>query len=321
MSDTIQNSGLVNEVNKGEYVSNPSNNRKVGSELDKDAFLQLLVTQMRYQDPLDPMDNTQMIAQLAQFTALEQMQNLNSTMTNSQAFSLVGKIVHSVSYNDDTNSYDEIAGTVDSVKLQNGVAYLVIGDKEIKFSDVTNVYGSAEDISSSVGSINNNVVASQAMGLIGKTIQAITVDEDLNASDFIEGKVDYVKFNDEGTPILSVNGKEVFTYEVVSISEGNLLTGNTVTAYTDYNSETEQYNSITGSIEDVVIQDGNKIYVSIEGQLIEIGEIASLMDSIAYIGKNVVTEEVSGKVDSVVIKDKKPYLLVEGSLLNYEDLD
>ncbi|WP_229776169.1 flagellar hook capping FlgD N-terminal domain-containing protein [Alicyclobacillus cellulosilyticus] len=47
--------------------------------LGKDAFLQLLVTQMQYQDPLAPTDDTQFIAQLAQFTALEQMTNVAQT--------------------------------------------------------------------------------------------------------------------------------------------------------------------------------------------------------------------------------------------------
>ncbi len=49
--------------------------------LGKDAFLQLLVTQMQYQDPLAPTDDTQFIAQLAQFTALEQMTNVAQTAT------------------------------------------------------------------------------------------------------------------------------------------------------------------------------------------------------------------------------------------------
>lgn len=48
-----------------------------GGKLGKDEFLRLLVTQMQNQDPLQPMDSTAMIAQLAQFSSLEQMQNLN----------------------------------------------------------------------------------------------------------------------------------------------------------------------------------------------------------------------------------------------------
>lgn len=48
-----------------------------GGNLGKEEFLNLLVTQMSYQDPLNPMDGTESIAQLAQFSALEQMQNVN----------------------------------------------------------------------------------------------------------------------------------------------------------------------------------------------------------------------------------------------------
>lgn len=56
--------------------------RQLKQELDRDAFLQLLVLQMQSQDPLSPTDNTQMIAQLAQFTSLEQMNNLNTSFTS-----------------------------------------------------------------------------------------------------------------------------------------------------------------------------------------------------------------------------------------------
>ncbi len=48
--------------------------------LDKDAFLQLLVAQMKNQDPLNPSGGDQMAAQLAQFSSLEQLQNINSTL-------------------------------------------------------------------------------------------------------------------------------------------------------------------------------------------------------------------------------------------------
>ena len=51
--------------------------RAVEDELGKDAFLQLLVLQLRNQDPLNPQDNQEMLAQLAQFSSLEQMNNLN----------------------------------------------------------------------------------------------------------------------------------------------------------------------------------------------------------------------------------------------------
>ena len=53
------------------------------STLGKDDFLQLMITQMKYQDPLDPMDNTQYASQLAQFSSLEQMSNINTNLTTS----------------------------------------------------------------------------------------------------------------------------------------------------------------------------------------------------------------------------------------------
>lgn len=60
-------------------------NRQPNDYLGKDAFLQLMITQLQYQDPLEPMDNQESIAQMAQFSALEQMQNLNTNMQISQA--------------------------------------------------------------------------------------------------------------------------------------------------------------------------------------------------------------------------------------------
>lgn len=70
------------EKKKAEQAENQS--RTPNDYLGKDAFLKLMITQMKYQDPLDPMDNKDSIAQMAQFSALEQMQNLNSLMNVSQ---------------------------------------------------------------------------------------------------------------------------------------------------------------------------------------------------------------------------------------------
>ena len=71
------------DVNK-KPNDNAVTDRVPNDYLGKDAFLQLMITQLRYQDPLDPMDNKDSIAQMAQFSALEQMQNLNQNMQLSQ---------------------------------------------------------------------------------------------------------------------------------------------------------------------------------------------------------------------------------------------
>ncbi|CAK7020100.1 hypothetical protein KQI38_19595 [Tissierella carlieri] len=78
------------EVNKNytEYIYKfkDQENKKIedkrNNDLDKDAFLRLLTTQLANQDPLNPMEDREFIAQLAQFSSLEQMQNLNKTFSD-----------------------------------------------------------------------------------------------------------------------------------------------------------------------------------------------------------------------------------------------
>ena len=66
----------------------------VNNALDRDAFLKLMVTQLQYQDPLDPQDNSEYVAELAQFSALEQMTNVSDGITN--VTKLVGNLDTSV---------------------------------------------------------------------------------------------------------------------------------------------------------------------------------------------------------------------------------
>ncbi|MBZ2173872.1 hypothetical protein K8M07_01215 [Schnuerera sp. xch1] len=80
----------VNGFDNLEYVHKFEDNKKDNDEvvdknkndLDKDSFLRLLTTQLANQDPLNPMEDREFIAQLAQFTSLEQMQNLNKNVEN-----------------------------------------------------------------------------------------------------------------------------------------------------------------------------------------------------------------------------------------------
>ncbi len=109
------------------------------SELGKDAFLQLLVAQMKYQDPLNPTSDTEYIAQLAQFSQLEQMQNLAKTNENSQMFSLVGKeVCVSAENSDGTLSYKQ--GTVSAVTVSGGKAYLTVDGALYDSEHLVDVY-------------------------------------------------------------------------------------------------------------------------------------------------------------------------------------
>ena len=112
--------------------------RTPGGDLGKDEFLQLLVCQMKNQDPLEPNKDTDFIAQLAQFSALEQMQNLNETVMNSQAFSLVGKYVL-INTTDSTGKINEVNGVVDYITIKNGDAYMSVDGKLYSMDDLVEV--------------------------------------------------------------------------------------------------------------------------------------------------------------------------------------
>lgn len=127
------------------------------STLDKDAFLQLLVAQMKYQDPLEPTSNTEFVSQYAQFSALEQMQNMSATLELSRASTLVGQTV-SVNTTDSTGKTTTIQGMVDYVVYENNKAYVSIEGNLYALDDVYGVadtkyldaYDKAEELAAAI---------------------------------------------------------------------------------------------------------------------------------------------------------------------------
>lgn len=135
---------LIAAVENGQVVETQSqtslanSTEKSNSTLDKDAFLQLLVAQMKYQDPLEPTSNTEYISQYATFSELEQMQNMASSVDLSRASELVGKTV----YMKTTTSSGEtgyVEGKVDYVYYENGKAYLSINESLYSLDDLDTV--------------------------------------------------------------------------------------------------------------------------------------------------------------------------------------
>lgn len=110
------------------------------SQMGKDDFMKLLVTQLRYQDPMKPMEDKEFIAQMAQFSALEQMQNMNSSIVTAQATSMIGK---SVNWLDDQSQ--EQSGVVKAVRIVDGTAMLTVGDNTINIDKITQVEDVAKE--------------------------------------------------------------------------------------------------------------------------------------------------------------------------------
>lgn len=113
--------------------------------LGKDDFLRLFVTQMQHQDPLNPTDSAEFTAQLAQFSSLEQLTNINgrledlsmyqNSLHNTLTTTLIGRKVTYVGAED-----NPAQGTVTGVTFENDVTYLTIdGQLKIQLSDIKEI--------------------------------------------------------------------------------------------------------------------------------------------------------------------------------------
>lgn len=119
-------------------IANKSTEKKSNNTLDKDAFLQLLVTQMRYQDPLEPTDNTEYMSQLAQFSQLEAMNNLGTEYGKSQAMNLVGQYVL-LNVPDASGNVKQVGGLVQYVTISNNEALLYVNDQYYTMDELDSV--------------------------------------------------------------------------------------------------------------------------------------------------------------------------------------
>lgn len=116
----------------------------VRNVLGKDAFLHLLVTQLRNQNPLEPLSNTEYIAQMAQFTSVEQLMNLATEMSALRhslgiASSLIGKVVEWTEMDTSTGQPVTRRGVVDSIVVRDGEPLAKVGDQELTLDMITSL--------------------------------------------------------------------------------------------------------------------------------------------------------------------------------------
>ena len=166
--NTITVDGVT--YNAEAYAATQKTETKKNDDLGEDAFLQLLVAQLKNQDPLDPQDNSSYIAELAQFSALEQMTNvsthledLNKVVGNIDTSVLVGQLSGMIGKNIDwvetINEADEdgspashqeaMSGVVTGVVLVEGNPNIVVeanGQKyQVDISNIGHVYEANPD--------------------------------------------------------------------------------------------------------------------------------------------------------------------------------
>ncbi len=128
--------GKIVETSSQNSLKNTSKTSKDG--MDKDAFLQLLVAQMKYQDPLQPTSNTEYISQYAQFSQVEQMQNMAGSTDLSRATALVGQEVY-IKTTTSSGETKHVQGKVDYLVYENGNAYLSIDEQLYSLDDLDTV--------------------------------------------------------------------------------------------------------------------------------------------------------------------------------------
>lgn len=133
---------LADVVGRVDTPSDLNVRNPVPNDLGKDAFLRLLVAQLKHQNPLEPVDNQEFLAQMAQFSTLEQMQNLNQSFEAvalmdfaSQASTFLGREIEAVG----ATSEGRITGIVSSVKFDDGQAMLLVDGQEIPVSAVQRI--------------------------------------------------------------------------------------------------------------------------------------------------------------------------------------
>ncbi|MBF2052507.1 MAG: hypothetical protein IGS03_03470 [Candidatus Sericytochromatia bacterium] len=115
-------------------------------ELGKQDFLNLLMTQLRNQDPLNVQEDREFIAQLAQFSSLEQTTNMGVAMENllgfqqlTQGAALIGKEVEAILPGEGDQEGSTFTGIVEETSLDDGEIKLVVNGEKISFKDITSV--------------------------------------------------------------------------------------------------------------------------------------------------------------------------------------
>ncbi len=248
-ASAIVNDGQITNLGR---TQESENKKKTGNDsVDKEQFLNLLVTELKYQDPMQPMDNTEYVAQLATFSELEQMQNVARTTEVSRATSMVGSLVTIESLNETTGVTSEITGKVDYVSVSGNKVRVSVNDQLYDLSDVKKVYDTdyadaialAEEFASSYSKLPgyNNLTAANAasyedrMRALYSTFSEMSIyQKTFLSADIQAGMESYVnRFKDFGIDVTTEKKKDT------SSGSSNNGTNDTSAASNNNSSTTE----------------------------------------------------------------------------------
>lgn len=175
------NNTTVNVATSGTTTKGTKIVTSTGGNMDKNSFLKILAAQLSNLDPTQNQDSSAYVSQMAQFASMEQMTNLNTTMSDSAYQQMVGKTVIT-NEKDDAGAY--VQGSVTGVIKKSGGTYLemLIGGKEEEVS-VENVIGvvkttDTNTIVNSRAALNSDFLAASALAADKKNVVLAEVGKD-----------------------------------------------------------------------------------------------------------------------------------------------
>lgn len=231
-------------------------------ELDGDAFLMLMLEQLKHQDPMNPMDNTEMLAQQAQFTQIQELQKMNEAIntnnTIQQANSLVGKTVQIV---DPNNTSRLITGLVTSANFAGDSVTVTVNGTEYPLGLVTAVTDGASatpnnilegkklnELSNAQNITNGYVTLTMQDNSYKKKNVEIEIKGDMTVKDFIN------KLNNAGVEASLSNGIITINkgdYKSISLSQGK---ANAATVQpSNLLEKMQMFQTETGNIESAIL--------------------------------------------------------------------
>jgi flagellar basal-body rod modification protein FlgD len=179
--------------------------RTINNELDRDAFLKILMTQLSNQDPMSPLQDSEFISQMAQFSALEANRNMQSAFLQTQAYSMIGHGILA-EVQDASGRTSIVVGQADSAGIEQGRPFVMVGETRVWLDDVKQVFD---------GRVVNGDIASINAGaaLIGKwvvtEINQLDTDTQTSKPVTIGGYVTGVTFEDGVYKVMLDNGIKV----------------------------------------------------------------------------------------------------------------
>jgi flagellar basal-body rod modification protein FlgD len=135
----------IEKIGDVKSTGNNSFTESVGNILGKDDFLRLLVTELKYQNPLSPLDNKEFISQMAQFSSLEQLQNMNKSIEDIKTLQSLSQMNFAVNIiNHRVVGYDAngniVDGIVENISFQDGEPYVITGGKVLNLKNLIKIY-------------------------------------------------------------------------------------------------------------------------------------------------------------------------------------